>query len=595
MPVDANTALQTSLANAEAKWGSRTENNRLEPECWPVVRPRFEISPGSKIFTVGSCFARNIESYLSRAGFQLPTLEGAPEVESACLNKYTPPSIFQEFDWTFGILNRDDKVRESDVCTLFYERPDGKVVDLHLLPFDAVPYEIAFNRREVVYQIYKKGFYCDSVVMTLGLIEAWKDLKSGLYVLQMPQFLRTKQALAQFEFHKLDFLAAYKMIQKTIDLIDSVGPKKKYLITTSPVPLGRTFTDSDVIIANTYSKSVLRAVAGQIVEENEFVDYFPSFESVILSKERSIWESDLIHVSTSFVDRIMARVIKAYVPSINMETEQTQREEQVKRFQQAVFAKDCNAANEIYGEIAMAPGSSHDAGFEIAAAILNGYFGRLDLAELHAGCARRLNPEPMLLIKLVQIYRKLNDHARVEEVLEDFTENVRSFSHWVGVAADQLEEFGCVDDAIRLSTIAHQKSIANVFALKGLARRLLSQGRTDEAIDAFRSAVLVDGADAQAHFQLGRALLEAGKPEEAATSIKTSLELEPQARTRRFFFATALEQCRRFGEAEEQLRDLAAEDPTDHASTTMLARFLERRRCESPTRRLSNELEPGLS
>lgn len=57
---DAYDALKTSLANPEAHWASRSEENRLEPECWPSLRPSFEISPGARIFAVGSCFARNI-------------------------------------------------------------------------------------------------------------------------------------------------------------------------------------------------------------------------------------------------------------------------------------------------------------------------------------------------------------------------------------------------------------------------------------------------------------------------------------------------------------------------------------------------------
>ena len=45
----------------------------------------------------------------------------------------------------------------------------------------------------------------------------------------------------------------------------------------------RTFTDHDVITANMYSKSVLRTVAGGVAAANRNVDYFPSYESVMLT------------------------------------------------------------------------------------------------------------------------------------------------------------------------------------------------------------------------------------------------------------------------------------------------------------------------
>jgi hypothetical protein len=41
-------------------------------------------------------------------------------------------------------------------------------------------------------------------------------------------------------------------------------PERKVIITVSPVALSRTFSDSDVITANTESKSILRAVAGAL-------------------------------------------------------------------------------------------------------------------------------------------------------------------------------------------------------------------------------------------------------------------------------------------------------------------------------------------
>ena len=39
-----------------------------------------------------------------------------------------------------------------------------------------------------------------------------------------------------------------------------------------------TFTKNDVYVANMESKSLLRAVAGQVCREEENVHYFPSFE-----------------------------------------------------------------------------------------------------------------------------------------------------------------------------------------------------------------------------------------------------------------------------------------------------------------------------
>jgi hypothetical protein len=54
----------------------------------------------------------------------------------------------------------------------------------------------------------------------------------------------------------------------------------RFLLTVSPVPLTATASGEHVLSATTYSKSVLRAVAGQLFSERENVDYFPSYEII---------------------------------------------------------------------------------------------------------------------------------------------------------------------------------------------------------------------------------------------------------------------------------------------------------------------------
>jgi hypothetical protein len=54
----------------------------------------------------------------------------------------------------------------------------------------------------------------------------------------------------------------------------------KFLLTVSPVPLTATASDQHVLVATTYSKSVLRAVAGKLAMEFDNVDYFPSFDLI---------------------------------------------------------------------------------------------------------------------------------------------------------------------------------------------------------------------------------------------------------------------------------------------------------------------------
>ena len=51
-------------------------------------------------------------------------------------------------------------------------------------------------------------------------------------------------------------------------------------MTVSPVPLTATASGKHVLVSTVHSKSILRAVAGQLSAINRNIDYFPSYELV---------------------------------------------------------------------------------------------------------------------------------------------------------------------------------------------------------------------------------------------------------------------------------------------------------------------------
>ena len=55
--------------------------------------------------------------------------------------------------------------------------------------------------------------------------------------------------------------------------------EKKIIFTVSPIPLYFTFTDQDIVVANKYSKSILRSAVDQFID-NKDIFYFPSFEII---------------------------------------------------------------------------------------------------------------------------------------------------------------------------------------------------------------------------------------------------------------------------------------------------------------------------
>jgi hypothetical protein len=73
LEIDTHELRRMRAANRAERWPARQdEANRVEPECWPVITPRFKISRNSRVFTIGSCFARNIEYHLAQLGLDVP-------------------------------------------------------------------------------------------------------------------------------------------------------------------------------------------------------------------------------------------------------------------------------------------------------------------------------------------------------------------------------------------------------------------------------------------------------------------------------------------------------------------------------------------
>ena len=56
-----------------ARW--KNVADEFAGDVWPELHPGFRIRPGETIFTIGSCFARNIERHLEAVGCRVPMME----------------------------------------------------------------------------------------------------------------------------------------------------------------------------------------------------------------------------------------------------------------------------------------------------------------------------------------------------------------------------------------------------------------------------------------------------------------------------------------------------------------------------------------
>lgn len=300
---------------AENAFGALTENawypnrevgaDRLS--AYPLVehRPIFQLTRQSRIFTIGSCFALNIERNLSAMGIRPLSCEDA-SIEPDSRIKYTTRSILQDIKSAFD---------EASWMDTAYETPSG----WRTMNFSPSMSKRDFTRLELedlharYFRNVQRLESADVAIVTLGLVECWFDRERQRYLNVAPRKSLSERYPRRFELHVLSYEDVITDLREIVKAITDFGCQN-ILLTVSPVPLAATFRGQDVLQANMYSKCVQRAAVEQLIIENSAVSYFPSFEMVMLAdREVAYSTNDYRHVNAEFVGHIMRSVLTAYM------------------------------------------------------------------------------------------------------------------------------------------------------------------------------------------------------------------------------------------------------------------------------------------
>lgn len=312
--LSAKAALEVTRKNRVRSFPSKVRGReRLMPFAQVQHNASFSFNKSAKIFTAGSCFARNIERALRFINFDVvssPVDIAAPSSAKAVFqlyNKFTIHSILNELKWAVGAFHHAPE-------DLLYEVEDGEYCDMQIngpaligSKAEMLAFRQSFN------DTFKAAMSADVIIITLGLVECWYDTKTELYLNVAPGGKLIERYPDRFEFHVLDYDDISSALEEMYALLlKNRKGTLKLLITVSPVGLASTFRGQDVLVANTYSKAVQRAAVEKFTMKAN-VDYFPSYEFVTLSDHSYAWGNlDFRHVRKETVDRIMAQVLERY-------------------------------------------------------------------------------------------------------------------------------------------------------------------------------------------------------------------------------------------------------------------------------------------
>jgi tetratricopeptide (TPR) repeat protein len=566
-------ALRVSRSNAQARMVGRDAENRIEPECWPVLKPSFTVEPHAAVFVAGCCLARNIERHLARYGFRVPTLEieiphtgDRDPTLNRILIKANPHLLLQEFRWAHGILQRDDVVGDDDMMPLLLPVGADKAIDLQLMDFGALPIAHALERRRVVYRAVREAFFTDLVILTLNSVEAWRDTLTDRYIARVP-FPQMDPTGTRFVFERLDFADCLRAVNETVDVLLTVKAKH-IVLATSPVVQRLTFTDDDIIVANSYGKCLLTAVAGQVAAERAEVDYLPLYETAVLTKQPYVWLDDLRHVAPAFTGRVIDRFVRAYRNGAADGEPDTRTEHAL----QVMTLLNHRMMDEALDELRRIsdPESVPDAAFQYACARLALHTGDRDAARRHLRAIMKL-PLPAGAALALQTVAELGDPDVKDEMVAYFVSVGKTEPRKLLGLIHSLRRVAAAE-ALALGRLAAREYPQEPRYLFMLGEIAAAQGDGDLVLSSLTRALEMHPGNAQACLTLGNALSAQGRIAEAVARFEEAVALD--ASNARYWARLADEQerlgdARRASESRRRAADLEPAAPAAAPETPL--------------------------
>ncbi len=283
--------------------------------------PKITLRSDMKVATAGSCFAQNLAPYLRRSSLAFVDVETPPRLMAA---KVAARFGFGQFSARTGNIYTARQLRQliDDVvehrvrdCAVWEHQ--GRFFDALRLQVEPSGFEtedeLRLHRYDHLGRVRQMIAAADVLVFTLGLTEAWTDTQSGTVFSSAPGVVAGTYVAGQHEFVNFGFEQVREDLLQALAAMRSINPAIRLILTVSPVPLSATATGSHVLAATTYSKAVLRAVAGELSTTQAGFDYFPSYEMItshVLTEPQ--FAPDGRHVRPEAVARVMQAFFAAH-------------------------------------------------------------------------------------------------------------------------------------------------------------------------------------------------------------------------------------------------------------------------------------------
>lgn len=256
-----------------------------------TITPRksvLKIEHQNKIITMGSCFAENIAKKFIFFRFNI--------LDNPFGVLYNPVSIYNSLKAVVEEkdFKEEDLVFDQSEWHSFYHHSDFSSHDKNL---------VLSEINKSVMETRKNLSESEVLIITFGTAYVYKHKETGIVVSNCHKIPQN-----EFEHYRIGMYEAREFIQAIIELARDLNPKIKIILTLSPVRhLKDGFTE------NQLSKSILMLAIQEIINEEDGIFYFPSYEIMLDGlRDYRFYGRDLVHPNDIAIDYIWENFTNSY-------------------------------------------------------------------------------------------------------------------------------------------------------------------------------------------------------------------------------------------------------------------------------------------
>ena len=240
----------------------------------------FSINHQHRLLSIGSCFAENI-------GHQLTALKFKNNVNPFGI-LFNPISIINNLTRLFDNDNfQEDELFENNGLWHSFA---------HHSVFSKIEKVAALEGIQNDFQQARIDFKnCQRLIFTFGTAHVFEAIKTNKVVANCHKMPSTS-----FRHRRLSVLEIVEIYLPFLEKIKSQNTDLQIIMTVSPVRHIR-----DGLVGNQKSKAVLQLAIDEIVQQLDFVHYFPAYEIMMDDlRDYRFYEADLIHPNQVAIDYI---------------------------------------------------------------------------------------------------------------------------------------------------------------------------------------------------------------------------------------------------------------------------------------------------